>query len=230
MKKLKILVGCIIVIVALGGMLYSTGIWSDFQIFFTDYATYINGDIERQAKLFENVIGGLCTGGVTFGALFITILHENKKDRIFWERERQKDREERLLSVRPFLNIEVKSVSVVRTGKCDEEKDFVEIGQGTKYQYAHILLSNHGYGKCRKIMLDGRECSISQLDKDQEEELNIFFKGLEDEINDKNFEVIFVYDDIFGNSYLQQFGCYLKSEAKELDIEIGEPLLRKGEE
>ncbi len=79
-------------------------------------------------------------------------------------------------------------------------------------------------------MLDGRECSISQLDKDQEEELNIFFKGLEDEINDKNFEVIFVYDDIFGNSYLQQFGCYLKSEAKELDIEIGEPLLRKGEE
>lgn len=230
MKKLKILAGCIIGIVALGWILYGTGIWRDIQNFFTNYVTYINGDIERQAKLFENIIGGLCAGGVTFGALFITILHENKKDRIFWERERQKDREERLLSVRPFLNIEVKSVSVVRMGKCDEEKDFVKIGHGMKFQYAHILLANHGYGKCRKIMLDGHECSISQLDKDQEEALNIFFIGLEDETNEKNFDVIFVYDDIFGNSYLQQFGCYLKSEAKELEIEIGEPLLRKGEE
>lgn len=230
MKKLIILMGCLIFLVTLGGILYGTGIWNNIQIFFDEYIAYVNGDIERQAKLLESIVGGLCAGGVTFGALFITMLHENKKDRIFWERERQKAREERLLSVRPFLNIEIKSVSVSRMGKCDEERDFVEVDQGKRYQYAHVVLSNHGYGKCRNIMIDGHECSINQLDKDQEKELDIFFKGLEDNIDGRNFEMIFIYDDIFGNSYLQQFGCYLKSESKELVVEMGEPLLRKGEE
>lgn len=230
MKKLIILVKCLIFLVVIGGILYGTGIWSNIQSFFDEYIAYVKGDIDRQAKLFESIVGGLCAGSVTFGALFITILHENKKDRIFWERERQKGREERLLSVRPFLNIEIKSVSVARRGKCDEERDFVEVGQGKRYQYAHVALSNHGYGKCRKIMIDGHECSINQLDKDQEKEIDIFFKGLEDNIDGKNFEMIFIYDDIFGNSYLQQFRCYLKSESKELDVQIGEPLLRKGEE
>lgn len=230
MKKLIILIGGLIFFVTFGRILYGTGIWSSIQIFFDEYIDYVNGDIEHQAKLLESIIGGLCAGSVTFGALFITILHENKKDRIFWERERQKAREERLLAVRPFLNIEIKSISVPRLGKCDEERDFVEVDQGRRYQYAHVVLSNHGYGKCRNIMIDGHKCSINQLDKDQEKELDIFFKGLEDNIDSKNFEMIFIYDDIFGNSYLQQFECYLKSESKELEVEIGEPLLRKEED
>lgn len=225
MKKI-ICICCMILLLLLGIILYNTQDWRKVQSFLDNYIAYVNTDIEYQAELIKSIIGGLCTGGMTFGALFITISHENKKDRLFWEREKQKNREERLLSIRPFLNIEIKSVSGSRMGKCDEERDFVLVGQGRRYQFAHIVLSNHGYGNCRRIRIDGHECSISQLDKDQEEELDIYFKGLEDEVNDNNFEIIFIYDDIFGNSYLQKFKCYLKRNPKKLEIEIGEPLLQ----
>lgn len=229
MKKLIILLGCVTVFGVLVRILYGTGIGNYILLFLDEYVVYIDGDIEHKAKLFESIIGGMCSGAMTFGALLITILHEKKKDREFWKRERNKDKEERLLSVRPFLNIEIKSVSGIRNGRFDEDSDYIIVGQGTKYQYAHVSLANHGYGKCRKIMLDGRECSVKQLDKEQEEELDIYFKGIVDNDGDLNFEMFFVYDDIFGNKYLQKFRCCLRCECKELKVEIGEPLLGKEE-
>lgn len=230
MKKEKIIyvVGILIFIFALSIILYRMGILKDFSIFWGDYIKFINTDIEHQAKLFESIIGGICTSIVTFGALFITILHENKKDRIIWEREREKGKEDRLLMVRPFLDIEVKSLSSTRTEKIDKEKDYVIVGEGIPFRYAHIVLSNNGYGKCKGIELDGHKCSIHQLGIDDKRELDVYFIGIEND--EVVFPLIFCYNDIFGNSYLQQFVCHLKSDSKELSIEIGEPLLKKGEE
>jgi len=212
----------------LGAILYRTGTVRKFSVFLVDYIKFVNTDMEHQAKLLESIIGGICAGAVTFGALFITILHENKKDRIFWEREREKEKEDRLLAVRPFLNIEVTSVSSTRTEKIDKDKDYVMIGEGIQFQYAHIVLSNNGYGKCKGIELDGHKCSVYQLDIEGKRELDVYFIGIgNDEVP---FPLIFCYKDIFGNSYLQQFTCHLKSGSKELNIEIGEPLLKRGEE
>lgn len=225
-KKIIYIVGSFIFIFVIGVILYRTGIIREFSTFLEDYIKYINADMERQAKLLESIIGGICAGVVTFGALFITILHENKKDRIFWEREKKKEKEDRLLAVRPFLNIEVKSVSSTRTGKID--KDYVTIGGGTQFQYAHIILANNGYGKCKGIELDGHRCSVCQLDIDDKRELDVYFIGMEND--EVAFPLIFCYKDIFGNAYLQQFTCHLKSNSKELNIEIGEPLLKRGEE
>lgn len=227
-KKIIYIVGSFIIIFVVGAILYRTGTVKKFSVFWVDYLKFINTDMEHQAELLENIIGGICAGAVTFGALFITILHENKKDRIFWEREREKEKEDRLLAVRPFLNIEVKSVSSTRTEKIDKDKDYVMIGEGIQFQYAHIVLSNNGYGKCNGIELDGHKCSVFQLDIEDKRELDIYFIGIgNDEVP---FPLIFCYKDIFGNWYLQQFTCHLKSSSKELNIEIGEPLLKRGEE
>lgn len=228
-KRISWVIVVLILLFMIGVLLYKTGILCSFQLFFGDYVTYVNNDIEHRAELFESIIGGLCAGVVTFGALFITILHENRKNRIFWERERQKEKEERLLAVRPFLNIEIKSVSAVRNENCDKEKDFIIIGAGEKYQYAHIVLSNHGYGKCKKVMLGGLECSINQLDVNEECELDVYFKGLKNSTSDTEFTMFVEYQDIFGNAYLQRFSCKLRSGIRNLKIEIEEPLLKKGE-
>lgn len=193
-----------------------------------DYIKFINTDIEHKANFFESIIGGICAGVVTFGALFITILHENKKNRIFWEREREKEKEDRLLAVRPFLDIEVKTVSSIRAEKIIKDKDYVIIGNGIQFQYAHIVLSNNGYGKCKGIELDGHKCSVYQLDIEDKRELDIYFIGVEN--CEVTFLMNFCYKDIFGNSYSQQFTCHLKSKSKELNIEISEQLLKRGEE
>ena len=229
MKRKKIFIaGILMFVFALSIILQRMGILNEFSVFLDDYINFINTDIEHQAKLFESVIGGICAGAVTFGALFITILHENKKDRIFWERERKKEKEDRLLTVRPFLNIDVKSVSSIRTEKIEKEKDYVMVGEGIQFQYAHIVLSNNGYGRCKGIEIDGHKCSIYQLDIEDKQELDIYFIGIKN--NEVEFPLIFCYKDIFGNLYLQQFACRLKSDSKELNIEIGEPLLKRGEE
>lgn len=219
----------IIVIIIFTILLNATGKLTNFRTFFEVYRTYLSSDVEHQVILFETILGGICAGTVTFLSLFITILHENKKDRLFWERERRKDKQERLLSVRPLLNLESKAVSVIRNGNETGAKDFVNIGKGQYHQYATIKMSNNGYGKCKRITLDGRACSISQLDIEEIKELNIYFFGLDnDGAAETNFQMVFGYQNIFGNSYLQIFECYLKG--KELEIEIGEPLLKEGEE
>lgn len=76
----------------------------------------------------------------------------------------KKEKEDRLLAIRPFLNIEVKSVSSIRTGRDDKDRDYVMVGNGIQFQYAHIVLSNNGYGKCKGIELEGHKCSVYQLD------------------------------------------------------------------
>lgn len=170
-KRISYIIKIFLFIFVLGVILYKTRTVEKFSIFLADYIKYINMDMEHQAKLLESIVGGICAGAVTFGALFITILHENKKDRIFWEREREKEKENRLLAVRPFLDIEVKSVSSIRTEKSDKDKDYVTIGEGIQFQYAHIILSNNGYGKCKGIELDGHKCSVYQVDIDDKYEL-----------------------------------------------------------
>lgn len=226
-RKRIIFIVCIFIFVLLA-ILQMKGILKATFVFWGDYIDYINSDIDHQAKLFESIIGGICAGGVTFGALFISILHENKKDQMFWKRERKKEREDRLLSIRPFLNIEVKTVSSVRLNTIDKEEDIVIVGQRNSHQYANIVLSNNGYGRCKDIELDGHKCSVSQLDVDEKQELKIFFQGIQDGENE--FNMFFCYKDIFGNVYLQSFICKLMSESKELCIEIGESLLNEGEE
>lgn len=228
-KRRIIYIVCIIIfILALSVILNMKVFLKGTFAFLGDYIRYINADIEHQAKLFENIIGGICAGGVTFGALFISILHENKKNQMFWERERKKEREDRLLSIRPFLNIEVKTVSTTRTEATEIKEDFVLVGQSDSFQYAKVILANNGYGKCKDIELDGRKCSVNQLDVNGQQELQIFFQGIQDGENE--FEMIFCYKDIFGNTYLQSFTCKLISGQKKLNIEIGESLLNGGEE
>lgn len=217
-----ILLGVLVVIIFL-----KSGLCDNFVEFTYDYSKYIKNDIEHQAELFESIVGGICAGCVTFGALFITILYENKKNKLQWQYEREQEEKTRLFSVRPFLNIEVKSVSVARNEKYDEEIDCVLVGNGNWMQYAHLKLSNHGYGKCKKIMLDGHKCSITQLDVDEQVEFNVYFKGLENGNEEKEISMFICYQDIFGNEYLQEFCCYLKSHSKELVIEIGKPLLKR---
>lgn len=225
-RKRIIFIVCIFIFVCFA-ILQMKGILKASFVFLRDYIDYINSDIDHQAKLFECIIGGICAGGVTFGALFISILHENKKDQMFWERERKKEREDRLLSIRPFLNIEVKTVSLVRTDTIDGKENIVIVGERDSYQYANIVLSNNGYGRCKDIELDGRKCSVSQLDVDEKQKLKIFFQGIQDGENE--FSMFFCYKDIFGNVYLQSFICKLLSGSKELYIAIGESLLNGGE-
>lgn len=197
-------------------------------IFLKDYIDYINLDIAHRAKLFEGIISGICAGSVTFVALFISISHENKKNKMFWERERKKEREDRLLSIRPFLNIGVRNVSSARTGLISDIQDVVIVGEANNYQYASVFLSNDGYGKCIDIQLDGHKCSVSQLDVGDKQELKIYFQGIQDE--ESEFQIYFGYKDIFGNAYLQCFTCKILSGSKELITEIGESLLNGGEE
>lgn len=228
-KKRIIYIVCIFILALIVvSFLYMKGILKESFVFLGDYIDYINSDIDHQAKLFESIIGGICAGGVTFGALFISILHENKKNRMFWERERRKEREDRLLSIRPFLYIDVKTVSSARTGTIDRKEDVVIVGERNSYRYANIVLSNNGYGKCKDIELDGHKCSVGQLDVDDKKELQIFFQGMQDSENE--FEIIFFYKDIFGNAYSQNFICKPMSGSKKINIEIGEPLLNGGKE
>lgn len=221
MKRRKILVVILLIFVVVL-ILQFTGVWSRLCGFMNVYISYINADIARQADLLESILGGVCTGMVTFGALFITILHENKKDKIAWERERQKDKEERLLSVRPFLNIKVDSVSGIRSDNYTEVKDYVTVGKGNHYLYAHIQLTNQGYGVGRKISIDGHECSIQQLGKDQEGKMKLYFKGIEDDAEDIDFQLVLICEDIFGNKYSQIFKCQLMCKSRELNVEIFE--------
>lgn len=228
-NRKKIIYICIFIfILVLLVFLYTKFLGEKTAAFFKDYIEYINLDMEHRAKLFESIIGGICAGGVTFVALFISILHENKKNQMFWERERKKEKEDRLLSVRPFLNIEVKNVSSARILPINRKEDFVIVGETNRYQYANVVLSNHGYGKCKNIELDGQKCSVSQLDVDGKQELKINFIGIQDGENE--FEMFFCYKDIFGNAYLQRFNCKIEIGSKELIIEIGEPLLNGGKE
>ena len=225
----KICIVCIIIfILVLLAIIYMRGIVKEAVFFWRDYIVYINSDIEHQAKLFEGILGGICSGSITFGALYISLSHENKKNQMYWERERIKEKEDRLLAIRPFLNIEVKSVSTARLAKIEGEENIVSVGPEINYQYAVIILSNNGYGKCKDIELEGHKCSVRQLDIDDKKELKVFFQGISDEENE--FDMYFSYNDIFGNTYSQYFKCNLLSSKKELKIEIGESLLNMGDE
>lgn len=136
------------------------------QEFLQSYWLYLSKNIEHQAKLFESAIRGLCAGMVTFGALFITIKHENNKERKRWDMERKKEKEERLLSVRPFLNIECQNVSMLRSGKIENIEDCMVVGAGEYHRYVKIHISNQGFGKCNKIFFGNKRCSINQLESD----------------------------------------------------------------
>ena len=163
--KRKIFISLIIISVLLVMILFCrSGI---FQEFWEEYNIYVSGNIERQAALFESIVQGICGGFVTFGALFITIIHENKKEQKVWKKERKKIREERLLTVRPFLNMKCQSVSSLRNGIINSDIDYILIGQTGYYRYAKIILSNHGFGQCKNIILEDRKCSIEQLDKSE---------------------------------------------------------------
>lgn len=210
-------------------LFYRCGMIGDIQSFLNEYKGYINSDAEHRAELFESIVGGICSGIVTFAALFITIQHENNKDRRLWEREREQERKERLLSVRPFLNIEVKAVSNVRNGRCDVDKDYVIIGSGKRFIYADLLIANNGYGKCERILLDGRVCSVNYLEVKEEEEIRIYFTNLDDQKTFIEFEMFLSYENVWGNFYSQEYKVYLDVEHKEMKIDIREPLLKENE-
>lgn len=200
------------------------------QDFLQSYQIYISKDITHQAELFESIISGVCAGMVTFGALFITILHENNKDQKNWNNERKKAKEERLLSVRPFLNIECQSVSVLRNNKIENRENCVIIGHGNYYRYVKIRISNQGFGKCNKIFLGNNRCSIDHLEVDEENELTIYFVGFDSSSLPTQFLMSFCYQNIFGNKYVQQFSCILNKAKSEMEINIGEPLLKEENE
>lgn len=220
----------LIIILILGGgfIFYKTNMMEYMYTFFDEYGEYVTNNIEHKATLFENIIEGICSGFITFGALGITIMHENKKDRAYWKKEREKEYQQRLLAVRPFLAVEVKTVSSVRGDKRYDEKDYIRVGQGMQYQYACISLKNNGYGKCEKITLDGRRCSVQELNINDKKDLEIQFIGLESEEFNTEFSIFWGYQDIFGNLYLQEFECCLNSKDKKLRMDIRKPLL-KGE-
>lgn len=225
-KKVSIAIGIIFAVLTILALIKV----NFFQEFLCKYQTYLSKDIEHQAKIFESVISGICSGAVTFIALYITIKHENKKEEIRWQKERKKAKEERLLSVRPFLNIECTRLSIIRGNRHEENIDSIKVGDGKYHRYAQICISNHGYGKCRKICFEGNKCSVEQLDVDEEKNLTIYFLGFMAENITSNFDMTFSYQDIFGNKYTQVFSCVLKSEKQEIEIDIGEPLLKEEED
>ena len=47
--------------------------------FLQNYRAYLSADTEHTIELFERIVGAVCSGSVTFGALYVTILHENRK-------------------------------------------------------------------------------------------------------------------------------------------------------
>lgn len=225
-KKVGIAIGIIFAILTILALIKV----NFFQGFLWEYQTYLSKDIEHQAKLFESIISGISGGAVTFIALYITIKHENKKEEIRWQKERKKAKEERLLSVRPFLNIECTKLSISRGNRHEERIDSIKVGNGKYHRYAQVRISNHGYGKCNKICLGGNKCSIEQLDVDEEKNLTIYFLGFMAENITSNFDITFSYQDIFGNKYTQVFSCVLKGEKQEIEIDIGEPLLKEGDD
>lgn len=197
--------------------------------FFEKYQTYVTADIEHQADLFENIIGGICGGIVTFLALYLTIKHENKKDQRNWKNERIRAKEERLLSVRPLLNIQCQRVSSIRNEKYDNNEEQIVLGKGKYHRYVKISISNQGFGKCNRIYLEDRKCSVDHLDVGEEKDLTIFLVGLDLDSQPGNFSMTFRYQNIFGNIYTQKFLCFLNEEKQEMDICIGEPLLKENE-
>ena len=224
-KKLLIGVGVIVLISIV--MLFTKG--KACLTFFEKYQTYVTTDIEHQAELFENIIGGICGGIVTFLALYITIKHENKKDQRNWKNERIRAKEERLLSVRPLLNIQCQRVSSIRNEKYDSNGEQIVLGKGKYHRYAKISISNQGFGKCNRIYLEDRKCSVDHLDVDEEKDLTIYLVGFDLESQPSKFSMTFRYQNIFGNTYTQKFLCSLNKEKQEMDISIGEPLLKEEE-
>lgn len=202
--------------------------WSNIGIFICNYKSYLKEDVGNQISLFESIIGGICTGITTFGALFITILHENKKNRETWEKEKEKERELRLWSILPVLNLKTGSMSAVRNGRIKEETDMFQIGNGDKYVYVKMSISNTGNGNCRNLNLERGVCSVRQLSKGEEISVNMYFYGLDDDEGKIDFEMIFNFQDDLGNAYLQLFNCHMNVNNKNIEISKKKPC--KGDE
>ena len=200
------------------------------QGFWIDYKVYLSTDIKNQAKLFESVVNGICEGIVTFTALYITIKHEDKKERIRWQNEKNKVKSNYILSVRPFLNIDFKSLSINRSDKHESNGNTIKIGDGEYYRYATFYLANRGNGDCKKILLENRECSVKQLEVNEKKELVIYFEGIEGGDYICDFILTFSYQDIFGNKYTQEFLCVFCGSKQEIKINIKEALFKEEEE
>lgn len=197
--------------------------WSNIEIFISDYKTYLKSDIQNQISLFESIVGGFCAGLTTFGALLITILHENKKNRETWEKEREKEREQRLWDIIPVLNLEAASVSAIRNGKNYHEANMYQVGNSNKHLYVTMSMSNTGNGNCRNIDLEKGVCSVNQLSKDEEKIIKIFFNGLESNQKEIKFDMIFTFQDDLGTEYSQLFNCHIKIDERIMKIKTKRP-------
>lgn len=199
--------------------------WSDIKIFIFGYKNYLMADIKNQISLFESIVKGVCAGVTTFGALLITILHENKKNRETWEKEREKEREQRLWDIIPVLNLEAASVSAIRNGKDYHEANMYQVGNGNKHLYVTMSMRNTGKGNCRNIDLKKGTCSVNQLSKDEEKSIKIFFNGLEGNQKEIKFDMIFTFQDDLGTEYSQLFNCHIKIDERIMKIKTKKPYM-----
>lgn len=199
--------------------------WSNIEIFISDYKAYLKSDIENQISLFESIVGGFCAGLTTFGALLITILHENKKNRETWEKEKEKERELRLWTKMPVLSLTCTSVSSVRNGEIRQEANMLQVGNGNKHLYVTMSMSNTGNGNCRNIDLEKGTCSVNQLSKDEERIIKIFFNGLASNQKEVKFDIIFSFQDDLGTEYSQLFDCHINIDERVMKIKTKKPYM-----
>ena len=199
----------------------------NFEIFVIEYTAYLSQAPEHRANLFESIIGGIFTGLTTFLALFITIIHENKKNKETWEKEREREVKRRLWEIQPVLNLSIHSISAARKGLDDNKKDVINIGEGDKYIYLKMSIENRGKGECRNIYLN-KECfSISQLGIEVRE-FTLYLDGFKDETFTKNIKFYFTYQDSFGHHYIQNFilkGDFSLKDSSEIHVEMESPKL-----
>lgn len=205
-RKWIVLIAVVLLFVLLSALLLSQ---IDLKTFFISYGGYLNADIEHKAALFEQIVGGICTGATTFIALFITIRHENRKNRESWEKEKRQESERRLWAVKPVLNLDVQAVSTLRTGQIDPYNFILTLGTEKYHVYVNLLIKNAGNGDCRSIKLMNSKYTIKEIPKSEQVETKLFFSGLSSISEEKSLDLSFQYMDVYGTVYTQTFSSCL---------------------
>lgn len=213
-KKIKWILIVVTVIIIFSIVLFN------LKGFLIDYNSYLAADIEHRAVLFEKVVAGVCTGLTTFVALFITIHHENYKNRKTWEKEKEQEHERRLWSVKPFLTLESSRVSTLRTAKIPPNALVINLGSGRLSVYVTLTITNIGNGECRKIKLLNSNLDIEQIAKSSSHQLQLYFTGLPDNPTNKDVRLSFQYVDIWGTKCTESFICYLDFQKRIFRIEL----------
>lgn len=201
---------------------------ANFVTFITEYQIYLTHNPEHRADLFEKIMGGIFTGLTTFFALFITIIHENRKNREIWKKEREEEEKRRLWEIQPVLNLNVVSISAARRGTEYLRKDVINVGKGDKYIYLIISIKNRGNGECKNIYLNNKAFSISQLGNGEEKEFPLYLVGVEENQSSQKVKIEFAYQDVFGHYYIQKFsleGDLALKDPSKIRVEMQSPKL-----